>query len=474
MRVILTIAAKDLRLLLRDRTNAFFVIVFPLAIAIFFGSIFGGSSRSIPVAVVIESAGPAATDFANALEKDSTLSVRILPSREEADASVRLGRVAACVIIPKTFDTDLEKAMAGGRAIVEVHCDPARQAESGLVVGKLNEHAMRAIVRMFTNPKINSKVLAQSKLALALNPNMTSQQRERVSDVLESVQELFKQQNREAAAAAETSKTIAGSVSGDSITNSVKANTSESTKSASNNTENGNVPVSTPPSATSPDPFLALPIQIQSSTIASESTEPPSTFAVTFPQGLVWGFVGCIGAFGAGMAEERRRGTFMRLLLAPCTIFSVLAGKSLACFTACVTMSVFMLLVATFGFHVSVQNWPMLALAIATCSFAFSGFTMALSGLFKNNEGSARSAGNAIVLVLVMIGGGTIPIAFMPPFLRAASQASPFSWAILTIEGAVWRGFAFTEMLAPLGILLFIGALGLLLGKMFIQKRARA
>ncbi len=461
MRVILTIAAKDLRLLLRDRTNAFFVIVFPLAIAIFFGSIFGGSSRSIPVAVVIESAGPAATDFANALEKDSTLSVRILPSREEADASVRLGRVAACVIIPKTFDADLEKAMAGSRAIVEVHCDPARQAESGLVVGKLNEHAMRAIVRMFTNPKINSKMLAQSKLALVLNQNMTSQQRERVSDVLESVQELFKQQNREAAAAAaaETSKKIAGSVNGDS---------------AINNTENGNVPVSTPSSATSPDPFLALPIKIQSSTLASESTEPPSTFAVTFPQGLAWGFVGCIGAFGAGMAEERRRGTFMRLLLAPCTIFSVLAGKSLACFTACVTMSLFMLLVATLGFHVSVQNWFMLALAIATCSFAFSGFTMALSGLFKNNEGSARSAGNAIVLVLVMIGGGTIPIAFMPPFLRAASQGSPFSWAILAIEGAVWRGFAFTEMLAPLGILLFIGALGFVLGNLFIQKSARA
>ena len=460
MRVILTIAAKDLRLLLRDRTNAFFVIVFPLAIAIFFGSIFGGSSRSIPVAVVIESAGPAATDFANALEKDSTLSVRILPSREEADASVRLGRVAACVIIPKTFDADLEKAMAGSRAIVEVHCDPARQAESGLVVGKLNEHAMRAIVRMFTNPKINSKMLAQSKLALALNPNMTSQQRERVSDVLESVQELFKQQNREAAAAAaaETSKKIAGSVNGDS---------------ASNNTENGNVPVSTPSSATSPDPFLALPIKIQSSTLASESTEPPSTFAVTFPQGLAWGFVGCIGAFGAGMAEERRRGTFMRLLLAPCTIFSVLAGKSLACFTTCIAMSVFMLLVATLGFHVSVANWPLLALAIVTCSFAFSGFTMALSGLFKN-EGSARSAGNAIVLVLVMIGGGTIPLAFMPPFLRTASQMSPFSWAILAIEGAVWRGFAFTEMLPSLCILLFIGALGFLLGNVFIQKRARA
>ncbi|MSR33236.1 MAG: ABC transporter permease [Phycisphaerales bacterium] len=473
MRVVLTIAAKDLRILLRDRTNAFFVIVFPLAIAIFFGSIFGGGSRSIPIAVVMESAGPVATDFANALEKDSTLSVRMLPTREEGDASVRLGRVAACVILPKTFDSDLEKAMAGSRAIIEVHCDPARQAESGLVVGKLNEHAMRAIVRMFTDPKINSKMLAQSKLALMLNPNMTSAQRERVSDVLESLQELFNERNREAtAAAAETSVNVAGSVNGDSAINTVNGNTSATKKSASNTTENLNVPGSTATAPAAIDPFLSLPIQIQSSTLTNDSTEPPSTYAVTFPQGLAWGFVGCIGAFGAGMAEERRRGTFMRLLLAPCTIATVLTGKSLACFTACMTMSVFMLLVATLGFRVSVQNWPLLALAIAACSFAFSGFTMALSGLFKY-EGSARSAGNAIVLVLVMIGGGTIPLTFMPPFLRAASQASPFSWAILSIEGAVWRGFAFTEMLPSLGILLFIGALGLLLGNLFIQKRAR-
>ncbi len=473
MRAILTIAIKDVRILLRDRTNAFFVIVFPLAIAIFFGSIFGGSSRSIPIAVIMESAGFVAIDFANALENDSTLSVIMLPTREEGDASVRLGRVAACVIIPKTFDTDLEKAMLGGRAIVEVHCDPARQAESGIAVGKLNEHAMRAIVRMFTNPKMNSKILAQSKLALAINPTISSARRERLLDVLESVQELFNEQNRDNKSSAEEVATnFSGAASDNSAMSTVKANSSATKTSAGNNTDiNGHA--STSPFVAATDPFFALPIQIQSTTLSNENSAPPSTFAVTFPQGLAWGFVGCIGAFGAGLAEERRRGTFMRLLLAPCNIASVLAGKSLACFTTCIAMSIFMLLVATLGFHVSVANWPLLALAIATCSFAFSGFTMALSGLFKN-EGSARSAGNAIVLVLVMIGGGTIPLAFMPPFLRTASQMSPFSWAILAIEGAVWRDFAFTEMLPPLCILLFIGALGFVLGNLFIQKSARA
>ena len=38
---ILAIATKDLRLLLRDRVNAFFTFGFPLFVAILFGFIFG-------------------------------------------------------------------------------------------------------------------------------------------------------------------------------------------------------------------------------------------------------------------------------------------------------------------------------------------------------------------------------------------------------------------------------------------------
>lgn len=58
-----------------------------------------------------------------------------------------------------------------------------------------------------------------------------------------------------------------------------------------------------------------------------------------------------------------------------------------------------------------------------------------------------------VMIPLAMIGGGMIPLMAMPPWLLAASNASPFKWAILAIEGAVWRDLSLVQMLPALGIL---------------------
>ena len=42
MRAVWTLAIKDLRLLVRDRVSLFWVLAFPLLLALFFGSMFGG------------------------------------------------------------------------------------------------------------------------------------------------------------------------------------------------------------------------------------------------------------------------------------------------------------------------------------------------------------------------------------------------------------------------------------------------
>ena len=55
MRAVLTMALKDVRLLWRDKFGLFWVIVFPLLMASFFGSIYSigePSARSMRVAVV--------------------------------------------------------------------------------------------------------------------------------------------------------------------------------------------------------------------------------------------------------------------------------------------------------------------------------------------------------------------------------------------------------------------------------------
>jgi ABC-2 type transport system permease protein len=72
-----------------------------------------------------------------------------------------------------------------------------------------------------------------------------------------------------------------------------------------------------------------------------------------------------------------------------------------------------------------------------------------------------------------MFGGGMVPLLFMPPFMRTLSNASPVKWSILALEGAIWRGFSFSEMLLPCGILLTIGAFGLAIGTMMLSRATR-
>jgi ABC-2 type transport system permease protein len=79
-----------------------------------------------------------------------------------------------------------------------------------------------------------------------------------------------------------------------------------------------------------------------------------------------------------------------------------------------------------------------------------------LSVLGKTEQ-SAGGIGWAVLLVMAMLGGGMVPLFIMPSWMEAVSNVSPVKWAILGMEGAVWRGFSLNEMLLPCGILVGVG-----------------
>ena len=68
----------------------------------------------------------------------------------------------------------------------------------------------------------------------------------------------------------------------------------------------------------------------------------------------------------------------------------------------------------------------------------------------------ASSAGKGAA---AMVGGAMIPLFVMPPWMLQLSNLSPVKWAVLGIEGAIWRGFSFAEMATPVAILLATGVL---------------
>jgi ABC-2 type transport system permease protein len=196
---------------------------------------------------------------------------------------------------------------------------------------------------------------------------------------------------------------------------------------------------------------------------AVETQGPRSSFDFTFPQGILWGVLGCASTFGIGLVAERTRGTLVRLQAAPLSRAQILGGKALACLLAILGVEAALVAIGILAFGVRPSSYPLLALAGFASAIGFVGIMMALSTLGQT-EKSASGAAWAVLLVMSMLGGGMVPLFVMPPWMATASHLSPIKWAILAFEGALWRGFGPAEMLLPCAILVAVGVSTFALG----------
>lgn len=429
----MAIAAKDLRLLARDRLDLFFTLVFPLIFALFFGFIYanaGSGALQLNVAVVNEDGGPASLDLARDLGLSEGLIVQAAPDRATGLELVRKGKSAAVIIIPPDFTASFDEIFTGGAIKLEAYVDPARKTEAGLLTGKLNELAFRQFGNVFQTPGRAREMLNRARGTLDGRADIPPLTRTLLSGVFLSADKLLEEQARTA-----TPETPAARTEGRA-------------------------------------PGFA-PVQVKVSEVTPERDGPTNAYAVSFPQGVVWALMGCVTSFASGLVLERSRGTLLRLTAAPLGLPTVLLGKSLATFLAC--MAVQALLLAVFVMPmlgVKVQSPLALLAAMGCAAAAFTGIMMVVATLGRSEGGSA-GAGRAFILILAMIGGGTIPVAFMPPALRAVSGVSPFTWAVRGIEGALWRGYSWGEMATPCAVLLGFGAVGFGLGTLMFLRQVR-
>lgn len=140
----LTLAAKDVRLLLRDPMALFWALGFPVLFALLMGNVLmGGLSRPLgplSVAAVDEDGSRASRGFFTALE--ATRAVVLHPTDAEAALrQVRHGERVALVRLPSGF---AERVARQDWPVVELGVDPSRSAEAAYLHG----HVLQALVAM--------------------------------------------------------------------------------------------------------------------------------------------------------------------------------------------------------------------------------------------------------------------------------------------------------------------------------------
>jgi ABC-2 type transport system permease protein len=153
-------------------------------------------------------------------------------------------------------------------------------------------------------------------------------------------------------------------------------------------------------------------------------------FQITVPgNGVLFGFFIAL-TVAISFAEERRSGTWRRLLASPVSRASALISKLLPFAVIGLGQLTFLfgLGALLFGMRVagSIPALVALSCAVVLCSTSL-GLAMASLG---GTEKQLGGVGSVMLLVMGLLGGCMLPRLIMPPFMQSLGKIVPHAWAL--------------------------------------------
>jgi ABC-2 type transport system permease protein len=414
------LAIKDLRILMADKGNVFWVFGFPLLFALLFGAVYAGAGRGpsgMNVAVVDEDKSEFSQLYVTHLESEAALKIAKL-ERQEALTQVRKGRVAAAVVLRPGFGDGFSAFFDANDPKLQIASDPGQKMQGAYLEGLLAKAQFEVLAKRFRDRQWIRGQMGTWR------------------DQIKGASGLF---------AADANVYLRFF---DAMDNFLK--------DANDQTYEGGLGSGI--------------LHVAKLDVQQEYDGPRTPFQITFPQAILWAVLSCAATFAISIVRERTTGTFQRLRIGPISQADILAGKGLACFLTCALVIGLLVLLGKLVFKVPIGSPALFAVAAVCTCLCFVGLMMLVSTLGKTEQ-SVGGAGWAILMIMAMFGGAMMPLAFMPSWMRNVSHLSPIKWGILAIEGGIWRNFSPTEMLLPCGILLALGSAFFILGVLMLRRQ---
>ena len=405
---------RDLRLFFQDKRAVTMSFVAPIAIASFFGYIFGGvaddrPASKIAVAVVNRDNSEVSRKVVAALGADAALDVKSR-ALEEARELVRGGKTTVAAVIPPGFAERAGKSFFRGSDKPEIQLlyDPSHATEVQVVRGVLMQHVMEIVSRETLSGPSSQQVLDDALRDLDKSQGMKPADQAALRRMLQGVGEWNQRQH---------------------------ANPQAPANSGFN-----------------------MPYTVSTEAVTARQGVKYNSMAHSFA-GMCVQFILFMG-IDAGMVVlyQRRSGLWKRLQAAPLSRYAIIGSRAAS---AAIVAMVIMLVVFGFArvvFGVKIEGsfagflGVCVAFAIMTATF---GLLVAVLG--KTPE-ATRGIAILVTLILVMLGGSWVPAFIFPQWLQKASFAVPTRWAVDGLDAMIWRGSGFDAALGPMGALLAFAA----------------
>ncbi|MEW6567817.1 MAG: ABC-2 transporter permease [Chloroflexota bacterium] len=187
--------------------------------------------------------------------------------------------------------------------------------------------------------------------------------------------------------------------------------------------------------------------------------EFPDTFQQNVPGYTIYGIFWIVSLLAGSVLQEKREGTFRRLLVAPMSRAVMLAGKLVPYYIINLVQLVIMLGASSllFRMHLGHSLAGLVAVSLAAAATA-TGLGVLVSAVARTE---AQVGGLTVLLLLTLsaLGGCFVPRFIMPEWLQTTGLVTPHAWALDAYQDLLVRGYGLREVLPKVGALaVFAGA----------------
>jgi ABC-2 type transport system permease protein len=215
------------------------------------------------------------------------------------------------------------------------------------------------------------------------------------------------------------------------------------------------------------------PVQAQITTVGSTEEEEFDIFDQVVPGYAVMFAMFTVLSAAGGILDEKERGTFKRLLIAPIPQWSLLGGKLLAQFLMGVGQIALMFLFGALIFHVQLRG-SLLGLSLitlATC-WATTSLGILLVAVIRSRK-QIHPITTLVILGSSAIGGSWYPLFMMPKGVQQVARVTLVAWAMEGYNRLMILGGSLADVWVDIGVLVLYGAICFGVGlKLFRFKEA--
>lgn len=190
----------------------------------------------------------------------------------------------------------------------------------------------------------------------------------------------------------------------------------------------------------------------------------PNTVQQSVPGWTLFGVFFIAQALALSFLDEKKGGSFSRLVIAPMSRTTIMLGKLIP--DLIVNLIQIVLMFAVGVLILPLIGMPRLELGahpeglvlISLCaSLAANGLGLLLAAMAKTREQIVSLSG-LLIIAMAALGGVMVPRFMMPEFMQTLGLISPHSWALIAYQDILVRGYTVADILPQLAVLLGFAA----------------